>query len=74
MLAKDTRRSRAIARALVLEVGGQGATARLVGIKQPSVAGWLKNGVSQTRENDLRFRFPDLKVWKRFPPKFERVD
>lgn len=69
MLSNGTRRARAIAQALVLEVGGQAATARLVGIKQPSVAGWLKNGVSKTRENDLRFRFPELKVWQRFPPK-----
>ena len=71
MIAKDARRAREIARALVLEVGGQGATAKLVGIKQPSVAGWIKNGIGSTRENDLRFRFPELKVWSRFPPRSE---
>lgn len=32
-----------IARAVRL-LGGQGATARAVGVKQPSVWGWLQNG------------------------------
>lgn len=61
-------RSLEIAHELVREVGSQRKTASLVGVKQPSVCAWLKSGMTQTRENDLRFRFPDLKVWKRFPP------
>lgn len=68
MLTRDTQRARTIARELVAELGGQTKAARLIGIKQPSVAGWLKNGIGEIRENDLRFRFPDLKVWTHFPP------
>ena len=63
-----TARSIQIARALVDEVGTQAETARVVGVKQPSISGWLKNGIGKTRENDLRFRFPKLKVWKECPP------
>ena len=68
MTQKPDPRSLAIARELVHEVGGQRKTASLVGVKQPSVFAWLKRGMTSTRENDLRFRFPDLQVCKRFPP------
>lgn len=63
------KRSRMIAISLVREVGSQTALAALIGIKQPSVSEWVKNGIGAVRENDLRFRFPDLQVWKRFPAK-----
>ena len=48
--------------------------ARLVGIKQPSVTLWAKRGLGLVRENDLRFRFPELQVWKRFPPLTDTAD
>lgn len=62
------QRSTAIAKALVTEIGSQNKAANLFGVKQPSVAGWVKYGISPTRENDLRFRFPKLQTWKLFPP------
>lgn len=68
MIQKTDPRSLEIARELVREVGSQRKTASLVGVKQPSVFAWLKHGMTSTRENDLRFRFPELQVWKRFPP------
>ncbi len=61
-------RSAQIARALVEELGSQTAAAKLFGVAQPSISEWVKVGMSKTRENDLRFRFPKLKTWKRFPP------
>ncbi len=68
MIQKPDSRSLEIARELVREVGSQRKTATLVGVKQPSVFAWLKHGMTSTRENDLRFRFPELQVWKKFPP------
>ncbi len=65
------QRSTAIAKALVNEIGSQNKTACLFGVKQPSVAGWIKHGISPTRENDLRFRFPNLRTWRLYPPKVE---
>lgn len=62
------QRSAAIARSLVSEIGSQKKTAKLVGVRQPSVAAWVRDGIGKTRENDLRFRFPDLQTWKLFPP------
>lgn len=68
MTKQSNLRATAIARDLVREVGSQRKTAELVGVKQPSVFAWTKNGLTATRENDLRFRFPELRVWKRYPP------
>ena len=63
-----TPRSIRIARAIVNAFGSQTATAKAVGLKQPSVNRWLQHGISRQRENDLRILFPDLPVWKKFPP------
>lgn len=68
---RKKERAKRIARALVKEIGSQSETARVVGVKQPSVYIWLRDGVSPTRENDLRFRFPKLKVWEKYPPLIE---
>lgn len=62
------QRSVELARAVVAELGGSSKAAKLVGISQPSVSLWSRRGLGVVRENDLRFRFPDLKVWKKFPP------
>ena len=67
-------RSVELARAVVSELGGPCRTARLVGIKQPSVTLWAKRGLGLVRENDLRFRFPELQAWKRFPPLIDKAD
>ena len=67
-MTENKERSIDLARALVEEFGGQSAAARAVGIRQPSVCRWTATGISPIRENDLRFRFPEMKVWKRFPP------
>ena len=61
-------RSIELAKALIDEFGGQSKAAHVVGIKQPSVWRWSTAGISAIRENDLRYRFPKLKVWTRFPP------
>lgn len=63
----DKQRSSAIARSLVSEIGDQKKMAKLVGVSQPSVSSWVRNGIGKTRENDLRFRFPNLRTWKLFP-------
>ena len=70
-LAKQ--RSTAIARSLVSEIGTQSKTAKVVGVSQPTIAIWIRNGIGRTRENDLRFRFPNLETWKLFPA-LEGVD
>lgn len=67
-------RSMDLARAVVSELGGPCRAARLVGIKQPSVTLWVKRGLGLVRENDLRFRFPELQAWKRFPPLTDQTD
>lgn len=68
MIPAEKSRAIAIASSLIQECGGQVKAAKLFGIKQPSVCLWLKNGIGFTRENDLRFRFPDLNTWNVFPP------
>lgn len=70
----ERSRAIAIANSIVREFGSQNKAATALGIKQPSIAGWLKRGIGMTRENDLRFRFPDLDTWKSFPPILTRVN
>jgi len=71
-MSKNLRSIR-IARAIVDAFGSQTATAKAVGLKQPSVNRWLQKGISRQRENDLRVLFPDLAVWQKFPPQKKAV-
>lgn len=57
-----------LAKFLVEELGGQSAASRKIGLRQPSVWRWTVSGIPPLRETDLRFRFPRLECWKRFPP------
>lgn len=65
---RPQKESIALARSLIDEFGGQSKTAEKIGIRQPSVCRWVSRGISAIRENDLRFRFPRLETWKKFPP------
>lgn len=67
-MAQHSNRSVQIARAFIAEMGTQAKAAEAVGVRQPSVSRWNASGWSRMRENDLRIRFPAMKVWKKFPP------
>jgi DNA-binding transcriptional regulator YdaS (Cro superfamily) len=45
---------------LISNLGGQSASARLFGIKQPSISGWLKHGIPSARLQTLH-------AWARLP-------
>ena len=68
---QKTPREVMLARSLIKELGSQSCVAKLVGVRQPSVSRWCSFGVSRLREADLRVRFPNLEVWKQFPPQVE---
>ena len=67
-MATNPPRAIRLARTFIKEIGTQKQVASVVGVRQPSVSRWTRNGFSQLREADLRVRFPELKVWKKFPP------
>lgn len=68
-MCKNTKnRSLAIAKAPIDEFGSQSMLSRAIGVSQPSICLWVRNGITPMRENDLRYRFPHLECWKRFPP------
>lgn len=67
-MASNTPRAISLARTFIEEIGTQTQVAEVVGVKQPSVSRWTRNGFSRLREADLRVRFPYMKVWKKFPP------
>lgn len=50
----------AVAEFVVKELGGPTATARLVGIKPPSVMGWLKKGIPKPWLKYFDLAYPDL--------------
>jgi predicted XRE-type DNA-binding protein len=67
-MATKSPRAINLARSFIKEIGTQEQVARVVGVKQPSVSRWSRNGLSRLREADLRIRFPYMSVWKEFPP------
>jgi len=48
------------ASAVIAELGGPAAAARIFGIKQPSINGWLDKGVPKARLMYLDVAFPEV--------------
>lgn len=60
--------SRKLVRAFLKELGGsQREIAQKVGVRQASISRWTQSGFPPLREDSLRLRFPDLKVWQSYP-------
>lgn len=55
----DQKTTDPLAAQVIRNLGGPSAVARLCGIKQPSVSGWLKHGIPQAREQYLRLLRPE---------------
>jgi hypothetical protein len=55
---KPTQTPAELARAVIAELGGTAATARIFGIKQPSVSAWLKDGIPPARLMYLEVAYP----------------
>lgn len=66
-MTTNAHRAIHLARSFISEIGTQAQVAVVVGVKQPSVSRWTRNGFSRLREADLRIRFPNMRVWKKFP-------
>lgn len=66
-MATNPPRAIRLARSFIKEIGTQAQVAAIVGVRQPSVSRWTKNGFSRLREADLRVRFPEMRVWQKFP-------
>jgi hypothetical protein len=49
-----------LAAAVISELGGPAATARIFGIKPPSVMGWLEKGIPSARLMYLEVAFPKV--------------
>lgn len=49
-----------LARAVVAALGGTAETARIFGIKQPSVTGWLAKGIPKSRLMYLDAVYPEV--------------
>ena len=55
----DQKTTDPLAAQVIRNLGGPSAVARICGIKQPSVSGWLKHGIPQAREQYLRLLRPE---------------
>lgn len=51
---------------LIDELGGFSSVAKICNIRAPSVYGWLKNGIPNSRLMYLQLAYPKLLVWEKY--------
>lgn len=55
-----SKKRNSFAAAVIRELGGPAATARIFGVKPPSISGWLEKGIPQARLMYLEVAYPKV--------------